>query len=143
MTTLAIVGATGQVGVAMRQILEEREFPAEKVRFFASARSAGKTLPFRGEEVVVEDADVAARDLARAARLPHTGDLLLVSAVDDGRVLAFENQVGSHGGLGGDQNRAVLLHPTSLVREDATPLVGADAVFHQLVAWQRRLELRP
>ncbi|KQY60553.1 aspartate-semialdehyde dehydrogenase [Aeromicrobium sp. Root495] len=59
MTVLAIVGATGQVGVAMRQILEEREFPAEKVRFFASARSAGKTLPFRGEEVVVEDADVA------------------------------------------------------------------------------------
>ncbi|WP_109230855.1 alkaline phosphatase family protein [Serinibacter arcticus] len=90
-----------------------------------------------------EDADVAARDLARAARLPHTGDLLLVSAVDDGRVLAFENQVGSHGGLGGDQNSAVLLHPTSLVRDDDSPLVGADAVFHQLVAWQRRLGLRP
>ncbi|MET0930757.1 MAG: aspartate-semialdehyde dehydrogenase [Aeromicrobium sp.] len=59
MTVLAVVGATGQVGVAMRSILEERNFPADRVRFFASARSAGKTLPFRGEEVVVEDADTA------------------------------------------------------------------------------------
>ena len=59
MTVLAVVGATGQVGVAMRSILEERDFPADRVRFFASARSAGKTLPFRGEEIVVEDAETA------------------------------------------------------------------------------------
>lgn len=55
MTTLAVVGATGQVGVVMRQILEERDFPADTVRFFASSRSAGKTLPFRGKDIVVED----------------------------------------------------------------------------------------
>jgi aspartate-semialdehyde dehydrogenase len=55
MTTVAVVGATGQVGRVMRTLLEERNFPADKVRFFASARSAGKTLPFRGEEIVVED----------------------------------------------------------------------------------------
>ncbi|WP_182347349.1 aspartate-semialdehyde dehydrogenase [Tomitella gaofuii] len=55
MTTLAVVGATGQVGVVMRRLLEERNFPADKVRFFASARSAGTTLPFRGEDIVVED----------------------------------------------------------------------------------------
>ena len=48
MTTLAVVGATGQVGHVMRQILEEREFPADKVRFFASARSAGTDLDYRG-----------------------------------------------------------------------------------------------
>ncbi|NRQ49293.1 aspartate-semialdehyde dehydrogenase [Aeromicrobium stalagmiti] len=59
MTTLAVVGATGQVGVAMRSILEERNFPADRVRFFASARSAGKTLPFQGEQIVVEDAETA------------------------------------------------------------------------------------
>ncbi len=59
MTTLAVVGATGQVGVAMRSILEERNFPADRVRFFASARSAGKTLPWKGEEVVIEDAETA------------------------------------------------------------------------------------
>ena len=44
---IGIVGATGQVGVAMRQILLERDFPADQVRFFASARSAGKVLPFQ------------------------------------------------------------------------------------------------
>ncbi|WP_181312034.1 aspartate-semialdehyde dehydrogenase [Nocardioides campestrisoli] len=59
MTSIGIVGATGQVGVAMRQILEERDFPASQVRFFASARSAGKVLPFRGQDIVVEDAATA------------------------------------------------------------------------------------
>ncbi|MDN4161384.1 aspartate-semialdehyde dehydrogenase [Nocardioides abyssi] len=56
---IGIVGATGQVGVAMRQILEERAFPADEVRFFASARSAGTVLPFAGGEVTVEDASTA------------------------------------------------------------------------------------
>lgn len=55
MTTIAVVGATGQVGQVMRSILAEREFPAEKFRFFASPRSAGKTLTYRGEDIVVED----------------------------------------------------------------------------------------
>ncbi|MEO7079145.1 MAG: aspartate-semialdehyde dehydrogenase, partial [Rhodococcus sp. (in: high G+C Gram-positive bacteria)] len=62
MTTVAVVGATGQVGAVIRTLLEERNFPADTVRFFASARSAGKKLPFRGEEIVVEDASTA--DLA-------------------------------------------------------------------------------
>jgi aspartate-semialdehyde dehydrogenase len=56
---IGVVGATGQVGVAMRQILEERGFPVDEVRFFASARSAGTVLPFAGREVVVEDAATA------------------------------------------------------------------------------------
>ena len=47
------------VGEAMREILEERKFPAEDVRFFASARSAGRKLAFRGRDIVVEDADTA------------------------------------------------------------------------------------
>ena len=55
MTTVAVVGATGQVGQVMRDILEQRNFPADKVRFFASPRSAGKELEFRGEQIVVED----------------------------------------------------------------------------------------
>jgi len=59
MTSIGVVGATGQVGVAMRQILLERDFPAEEVRFFASARSAGTVLPFGDREVVVEDASTA------------------------------------------------------------------------------------
>ena len=57
--TVAVVGATGQVGAVMRRLLEERAFPATAVRFFASARSAGTTLPFRGAQVVVEDSATA------------------------------------------------------------------------------------
>ena len=57
--TIGLFGATGQVGQVMRAILEDRPFPADTVRFFASARSAGKRLPFKGTEIVVEDADTA------------------------------------------------------------------------------------
>jgi aspartate-semialdehyde dehydrogenase len=56
---IGIVGATGQVGQVMRILLEERDFPAASVRFFASARSQGKKLPFRGQEIEVEDASTA------------------------------------------------------------------------------------
>jgi aspartate-semialdehyde dehydrogenase len=56
---IGVVGATGQVGVAMRQILLERDFAADDVRFFASARSAGKVLPFGDREITVEDASTA------------------------------------------------------------------------------------
>ncbi len=56
---IGIVGATGQVGVAMRQILLERDFPVGDVRFFASARSAGKEIEFGDRTVVVEDAATA------------------------------------------------------------------------------------
>ena len=56
---IGIVGATGQVGGVMRQVLDERDFPAEQVRLFASARSAGRTISFRGRDVPVEDAATA------------------------------------------------------------------------------------
>ncbi len=56
MVNIGVVGATGQVGQVMRTLLEERDFPVSSVRFFASARSAGKKLPFRGQEIEVEDA---------------------------------------------------------------------------------------
>jgi aspartate-semialdehyde dehydrogenase len=56
---LGIVGATGQVGVAMRSILAQRDFPLASLRFFASARSAGSTLPWGDGEIVVEDAATA------------------------------------------------------------------------------------
>jgi aspartate-semialdehyde dehydrogenase len=59
MVNIGVVGATGQVGVAMRRILLDRGFPADQVRFFASARSAGTVLPFGDREVVVEDAATA------------------------------------------------------------------------------------
>jgi aspartate-semialdehyde dehydrogenase len=64
---VGVVGATGQVGAVMRQLLDERSFPLQQIRFFASARSAGGTLTWRGTEVVIEDAstaDVSGLDIA-------------------------------------------------------------------------------
>ncbi|MGV8907676.1 MAG: aspartate-semialdehyde dehydrogenase [Propionicimonas sp.] len=64
---VGVFGATGQVGSVMRTLLAERGFPVDQIRYFSSARSAGKTLPWAGGEVVVEDtatADFAGLDLA-------------------------------------------------------------------------------
>ncbi|OBK26196.1 aspartate-semialdehyde dehydrogenase [Mycobacterium asiaticum] len=57
--SIGVVGATGQVGQVMRTLLDERDFPASSVRFFASARSQGRKLGFRGQEIEVEDAETA------------------------------------------------------------------------------------
>ena len=57
--SVGVVGATGQVGAVMRRLLQERDFPVREIRFFASARSAGTTLPWKGTDVVVEDAATA------------------------------------------------------------------------------------
>ena len=67
MVSVGVVGATGQVGQVVRQLLLERNFPLDSVRFFASSRSAGITLPFGDTQVVVEDvatADPAGLDIA-------------------------------------------------------------------------------
>jgi aspartate-semialdehyde dehydrogenase len=56
---IGVVGATGQVGAVVRQLLVDRTFPIDEIRFFASARSAGKVIPFNGVDVVVEDAETA------------------------------------------------------------------------------------
>src|SRR5580693_6566233 len=52
---VAIVGATGAVGVELIRCLEQRHFPLSELRLFASHRSAGKTLPFRGAPLTVRE----------------------------------------------------------------------------------------
>jgi aspartate-semialdehyde dehydrogenase len=64
---VGVVGATGQVGSVMRQLLADRGFPLSAIRFFASSRSAGMTLPWAGGTITVEDlasADPTGLDLA-------------------------------------------------------------------------------
>jgi aspartate-semialdehyde dehydrogenase len=53
--TVAIVGATGAVGVELLQCLEQRKFPLKELKLFASARSAGKTMKFRGKDLRVQE----------------------------------------------------------------------------------------
>ena len=64
---VGVFGATGTVGNVMRSLLVERDFPISSVRFFSSARSAGRTLDFKGTPVTVEDtatADFSGLDIA-------------------------------------------------------------------------------
>ncbi|GAA1742120.1 phage holin family protein [Isoptericola hypogeus] len=105
----------------------------------------------RGRDPLAGYGARARADLLRVAGLDDAGDLVLVSALDPmGRVHAFEGLVGSHGGLGGAQSEAVLVHPADLEvpddeREDvdgARMLVGAETVHRRLVAWLDGLGLR-
>ncbi len=107
------MGATGQVGGVMRQVLAEREFPAEQVRLFASARSAGRTLPWRGGELMVED----------AAAADYSGlDIVLFSAgKDTARELA--PRVAEAGAVVIDNSSAFRMDP-------AVPLVVAEVNPH-------------
>lgn len=57
--SVAVVGATGQVGTVMREILAERSFPIRELRLFATSRSAGQSVEFAGHEVLVEDVATA------------------------------------------------------------------------------------
>ncbi len=56
---VGVFGATGQVGEVIRGLLMERDYPVEEMRYFASSRSAGRTLPWRGRDITVEDAATA------------------------------------------------------------------------------------
>jgi aspartate-semialdehyde dehydrogenase len=59
---VGLFGATGQVGGVMLKILADRDFPVDELRCFASARSAGRTLPWKGGDLTVEDAETASYD---------------------------------------------------------------------------------
>ena len=86
---VGVFGATGQVGGVMRRLLEQRPFPINEVRFFASARSAGRRLPWGNDEIVVEDtatADFSGLDLAlfsngKAASLVAAPKVAAVGAI--------------------------------------------------------------
>ena len=52
---IAVVGATGAVGIEMMETLEKRNFPISSMKLLASSRSAGKKLKFKGEDITVEE----------------------------------------------------------------------------------------
>jgi aspartate-semialdehyde dehydrogenase len=87
---IGIVGATGLVGQTMREVLDERKFAAATVRFFASARSAGRKLSWRDEEIVVEDAsaaDYSGLDIVLFSAGATTSRLLAPKVAADGAVV--------------------------------------------------------
>ncbi|MEV4759245.1 alkaline phosphatase family protein [Micromonospora sp. NPDC049559] len=97
-----------------------------------------------GEDPLAEYGPYARTDLLRHQGMAHVGDLVLISSVDPTmeEVSAFEELVGSHGGLGGGQNDAFLVYPADWPLTEE-PLVGPESLHRQLLAWQRLLGLRP
>lgn len=107
-----------------------------------------------GEDPLVPFGPRAGRDLLRVAGMMNAPDLLVHSAVESRtqEVHAFEELVGCHGGLGGWQNQAVLVHPADWPLDDdlldaSVPgerlLVGSVSVHRQLVRWLERAGVRP
>ncbi|MEV8424285.1 aspartate-semialdehyde dehydrogenase [Streptomyces niveus] len=114
---VGIVGATGQVGTVMRTILAERNFPADELRLFASARSAGSTIEWRGKPVTVEDASTA----------DYTGlDIVLFSA-GGATSRALAEKVAAQGPVVIDNSSAWRGHPeVPLVVSEVNPHAIAD-----------------
>ena len=85
----------------------------------------------------------AVADVRHHDSLAHVGDLVINSPIDPGteEVAAYEELVGCHGGLGGWQSEAVLVHPSDWP-VGTEPLIGADAVHRQLVQWLEQVGQR-
>jgi len=134
-----IPGLAGHPGVGL-VIVDDDDGPV----------AIGATGSHRLVDGTVEGADPllpygpqARTDLLRHQQTAHIGDLVLISSVDPvtDEVAAFEELVGSHGGLGGWQTDAMLVHPAEwqITHGD---LIGPDAVHRQLVEWLAALGLR-
>jgi len=102
-----------------------------------------RTGAVEGEDPLAPYGSRAAQDLLAHQAMAHVGDLVVVSRVDAGtdEVAAFEELVGCHGGLGGGQTDAILVHPAGWT-VDERPLVGPDGVYRQLVRWLEERGLR-
>ncbi|MFF8102776.1 phage holin family protein [Streptomyces sp. NPDC016640] len=115
-----------------------------------SERHGGVVLGAYGAEIPLEELDDnpgplaafgpgAADVVRRTHTFPHTADIMVNSFHDpaDGEVLAFEEQIGSHGGLGGAQSRAFLLSPLTLSGPvpDGADLAGAEQIHRVLRRW--------
>jgi len=115
MVNVGIVGATGQVGGVMRTLLEERSFPMDDVRFFASARSAGKQIEFAGQTITVEDATTA----------DYTGLDIAIFSAGGATSRAIAHDVAAAGAIVIDNSSAFRMDPD-------VPLVVPEVNAHAL-----------
>ncbi|KPI33141.1 membrane protein of unknown function [Actinobacteria bacterium OV450] len=97
--------------------------------------------PGAAEELLARYGPGAAQAVRRTDSFPHAADVMVNSAYDPrtGSVHAFEEQIGSHGGLGGEQGRPFLMWPAELSEPDGD-LVGAEAVHEVLRRWLREAD---
>ncbi len=115
MVNVGIVGATGQVGGVMRTLLLERDFPIDTLRFFASARSAGKEIEFGDKTVTVEDATTA----------DYTGLDIVIFSAGGATSKALADKVVADGAIVIDNSSAYRMDPD-------VPLVVPEVNAHAL-----------
>jgi len=126
-------GLAGHPGVGFIVVRSDEHGPlaldAEGLRYLADGRVEGRD-PLDGYGAR------AAEHVVRLASFPHSGDIVVNSLYDHAteEVAAFEELVGSHGGLGGAQTRPFLLFPAEWPIEQGE-LVGAEAVHEVLLRW--------
>jgi len=123
---LGILGATGQVGTLARKLIAERNFPADEIRLFASARSAGRTLSVGEREFTVEDADTA-----DFAGLDYV--LTSIGATASKQILP---RVADAGAIAIDNSSAYRMDPE-------VPLVVADVNDHALASIPKNIVANP
>ncbi len=88
-----------------------------------------------GEDPVAQFTGHAELGLRRVDAMAHCGDLVAISRLDagTGEVAAFEELIGSHGGLGGKQTQPLIMYPSGWTLDE--PIVGAEAVYRQIRHW--------
>ena len=123
--TVAVLGATGAVGQEMMKILEERNFPVGKLIPLASARSAGKTLKFKGEDVVIQEA----RDEA------FEGVDIVLGAAENDIAQKFAPAIVKAGAVFVDNSSAFRLDPN-------VPLIVPE-INPQDVSWHKGIIANP
>ncbi|MFD0270421.1 phage holin family protein [Streptomyces sp. NPDC127106] len=98
--------------------------------------------PGEAEALLAPFGPGAAGAVRRSDGFPHVPDIMVNSAYDPqtGQVHAFEEQIGSHGGLGGEQGEAFLMWPADLSDPDPPGPVGAEAVHRVLRGWLQELD---
>ncbi len=122
---VAVAGATGAVGVEMLKVLEQRDFPAERVIALASSRSAGKRLPFKGGELEVQEMTEASFEGVDIALFSAGGDISK----------AFREAVTSAG--------AVMIDNSSAFRMDEDVPLVVPEVNPEDVAWHSGVIANP
>ena len=127
-------GLTGHDGIGFVMVRSER---LGAIAIGASGRHVLDGGAVDGRDPLAPFGAQAAEDLRRLDSMPHVGDLVLNSRIDEEtqEVAAFEELVGSHGGIGGWQTKAFVLHPSAWVRPIDAPLVGAPAIHRLLAEW--------